>query len=129
MSKVVIEPVVTGRQRRQFFDLPWTIYQDDPNWIPPLRMNQRELLGFKRHPFHDFASMQHFLARLDGKVVGGLLRSTILAMSSDTTSNLVSSDSLNRSMISVWPMRFSTQLVAGCRAAGLTGSAGQSTPP
>ncbi len=70
MSKVVIEPVVTGRQRRQFFDLPWTIYQDDPNWIPPLRMNQRELLGFKRHPFHDFASMQHFLARLDGKVVG-----------------------------------------------------------
>ena len=70
MSEVLVEPVSTRRQRKQFFDLPWTIYQDDPMWIPPLRMSQKELLGFRRHPIHDFITMQHFLAVRDGEPVG-----------------------------------------------------------
>jgi GNAT superfamily N-acetyltransferase len=71
MSEVLVEPVSTRRQRKQFFELPWKIYRDDPMWIPPLRGELKELLGFKkRHPFHDFATMQHFLATRDGEPVG-----------------------------------------------------------
>jgi len=28
-------------------------YKDDPNWVPPLWSVQKELVGFKKHPFYD----------------------------------------------------------------------------
>ncbi|HVC98216.1 MAG TPA: GNAT family N-acetyltransferase [Pirellulales bacterium] len=70
MSDVVVKPVMSRRDRRLFVDLPWTLYRGDPNWMPPLRMNQEELLGYRRHPFHQNADMQTFLAWRDGQVCG-----------------------------------------------------------
>ena len=32
-----------------FWNLPWSHYQGDPNWIPPLRLNQKEMVGYKHH--------------------------------------------------------------------------------
>jgi GNAT superfamily N-acetyltransferase len=70
MSQVVVKPVASRGDRKRFIDLAWTLYRDDPHWMPPLIMNQKELLGYKRHPFHDNADMQTFLAWRDGQVVG-----------------------------------------------------------
>ncbi|MEX0794652.1 MAG: GNAT family N-acetyltransferase [Pirellulaceae bacterium] len=70
MSEIVIEPVVQQSQRREFMELPWKLYRDDPHWIPPLRQNQRELLNFEPHPFYQQNQIQSFLARRDGQVVG-----------------------------------------------------------
>ncbi|HUY37078.1 MAG TPA: GNAT family N-acetyltransferase [Pirellulales bacterium] len=70
MSEVVVKPVSSRRERRSFVDLPWTLYRGDPNWMPPLRMNQEELLGYRRHPFHQYADVQTFLAWCDGNVCG-----------------------------------------------------------
>ncbi len=70
MSDVVVKPVSSRRDRRLFVDLPWTLYRGDPNWMPPLRVNQEELLGYRRHPFHQNADMQTFLAWRDGQVCG-----------------------------------------------------------
>ena len=46
MSPIEIVPVEGRRDKKRFFHLPWKLYRDDPNWIPPLRSNQWELLGF-----------------------------------------------------------------------------------
>jgi GNAT superfamily N-acetyltransferase len=46
------------------------LYQDDPNWIPPLRDNQKRLLGWKRHAFYEHAEAESFVARRAGDVVG-----------------------------------------------------------
>lgn len=70
MAKVEIVPVDSRKTRRQFFDLPWELYAGDPNWIPPIRMVQKELLGFRRHPFHDDAQVRNFLALRDGRPAG-----------------------------------------------------------
>jgi len=70
MANVSIQPVETRRQKRQFVALPWTLYRDDPNWIPPLRVNIKELVGFKRHPFHDVADVRTWLAMRDGAPCG-----------------------------------------------------------
>jgi len=70
MSGLEIIRVETSRDKKQFFNWLWEHYKDDPNWIPPLRANQKELLGFKKHPFHERAKVQAFLARRDGKVCG-----------------------------------------------------------
>jgi GNAT superfamily N-acetyltransferase len=73
MAGLTIIPVETARQRRQFLDLPWQIYRGDPHWIPPLRQNQRELVGYCHHPFYDDAEGQTFLALREGRACGRLL--------------------------------------------------------
>src|SRR5258708_7252094 len=70
MSDVVVKPVSSRRDRRLFVDLPWMLYRGDPNSMPPLRMNQEELLGSRLHPCRQNADMQTFLAWLDGQVCG-----------------------------------------------------------
>jgi GNAT superfamily N-acetyltransferase len=65
-------PVVSRRHRKLFFNLPWDLYRSDPNWIPPIRIVQKELLNFRHHPFYDHADVRHFLALQDGQPVGRL---------------------------------------------------------
>jgi GNAT superfamily N-acetyltransferase len=50
--------------------LPWRIYQDDPQWVPPLLGELEKVLNPKKHPFHKHAETALFLARRDGEVVG-----------------------------------------------------------
>jgi GNAT superfamily N-acetyltransferase len=45
----------------------------DPMWVPPLRGQQKELVGFARHPFYATAQSQAFVARRDGEMVGRLV--------------------------------------------------------
>ncbi len=70
MAELTIKPVETRKEQRQFVDLAWTINRDDENWIPPLRRNLEELVGFRKHPFHDFATVRNWLAWREGKPVG-----------------------------------------------------------
>ncbi|HTU26908.1 MAG TPA: N-acetyltransferase [Pirellulales bacterium] len=66
----VVKPVETRRERKAFLELPWQLYRDDPNWIPPLRLNQKELVGYAHHPFYDDAKGQTFLALSGGRAIG-----------------------------------------------------------
>ena len=70
MTSLKIHAVETRAQKKQFFQLPWQLSSDDPYWIPPLRRNQQELLGFKPHPFYDTNEIRHFLAVRGGEPVG-----------------------------------------------------------
>lgn len=70
MGSVLVKPVRSWGDRRRFVDLAWSLYRGDPNWIPPLRGNQRELLGYSRHAFYDNGRCQTFLAWRDGRPVG-----------------------------------------------------------
>jgi GNAT superfamily N-acetyltransferase len=70
LSIVTVKPVHTRRQRRSFLNLPWRIYRDSPQWIPPLRGNQAELVGYRRHPFYMDAEIQTFLAYRGSEICG-----------------------------------------------------------
>ncbi|HVX13039.1 MAG TPA: N-acetyltransferase [Pirellulales bacterium] len=70
MTEVVVQPVESRRDERRFVRFPFELYRDDPNWMPPLLGNQRELLNYKRHPFYDNAECQTFLAHRDGQLCG-----------------------------------------------------------
>ena len=63
-------PVETRRDERQFLELPWTLYESDPNWIPPLRQNQKEMVNYRSHPLYDENRIQTFLATMNGAPVG-----------------------------------------------------------
>jgi hypothetical protein len=70
MSSLIVKAVQTRKEKSQFFKLPWQLYRNDPNWIPPLRGNQLELLNYKPHPFYDDGEIQTFLALRGGRPCG-----------------------------------------------------------
>jgi GNAT superfamily N-acetyltransferase len=78
MVETVIQAVNTRTERKAAFNLPWKLYHNDPNWIPPLRQNQLELMGFRKHPFYDRNEVQVFLATQNGKAVGRIAAITNL---------------------------------------------------
>ncbi len=56
--------------QKVFMQFAWEHYRGDPNWVPPLRQNQKELLGFAPHPFYDRNECENFLVFKDGKIAG-----------------------------------------------------------
>src|SRR5271154_7090168 len=65
-----VRPVVTRRDLRTFIKLPWRLYRDEPNWVPPLLMDVKKRLDRKKNPFFKHAEVQYFLAWRDGRAVG-----------------------------------------------------------
>lgn len=61
------------RDRNAFLDLPWALHKHDPLWVPPLRGQQKELVGFARHPFYLTAQSQAFVAQKNHRIVGRIL--------------------------------------------------------
>ncbi|MHC4404048.1 MAG: GNAT family N-acetyltransferase [Planctomycetota bacterium] len=70
MSDLVVKPVTSRRERGRFLKLPWRLYRDDPNWVPPLRSDQKEMVGFRKHPFYRKNEIQTFLAYRSGDACG-----------------------------------------------------------
>ncbi len=69
-----IEVVAVDNQKtlKQFVELPYTLYRNDPYWVPPLRIAVKELLDRRKHPFYANAEVEFCLALRDGRVVGRL---------------------------------------------------------
>jgi hypothetical protein len=70
MSPLAVRPVQSRRDERQFGELAWRIYRDDPRWVPPLAHDEEERLGFRPHPFYARNACQAFLAVRGEEVVG-----------------------------------------------------------
>ncbi len=69
-DRLRIVPVRSWGEQRAFINYPWRLYEGDPNWMPPLIMNIKEMLNFKHHPYYDKNKIQAFLAYRDDMVVG-----------------------------------------------------------
>ncbi|HEY1458298.1 MAG TPA: hypothetical protein VGF15_07245 [Solirubrobacteraceae bacterium] len=65
-----VRPVRTRRDLRTFIRLPWRLYRDEPNWVPPLLMDLNKRLDQKKNPFFKHAEAQYFLAYRDGRPLG-----------------------------------------------------------
>jgi hypothetical protein len=65
-----VRPVKIKKDLKKFIHFPWTIYKDDPSWIPPLLMEEKNRLNQKKNPFFQHAEQELFLAERDGKLVG-----------------------------------------------------------
>ncbi|MFP4113417.1 MAG: GNAT family N-acetyltransferase [Spirochaetota bacterium] len=67
---VVVSPVSTQKDLMAFIKLPWKLYRDDPNWVPPLIADQKTLLSREKNPFFQHATVEYFLAEKDGEIAG-----------------------------------------------------------
>ncbi len=57
-------------QVRRFIRIPYRLYANHPQWVPPLFGDVELLLNREKHPFHEFASADFFIAVRDGRDVG-----------------------------------------------------------
>ena len=67
---LVITPVTSKADKKAFVDLPWRLYANDPNWVPPLKSEVYGVIEPSKNPYFGHAEAKYFLARRDGQVVG-----------------------------------------------------------
>ena len=69
---LIIEKVDTDNkeQVKRFVELPYRLYKDCPQWVPPLYVDSYLSLNRKKHPFFEHSEADFFLAVRDGKIVG-----------------------------------------------------------
>jgi len=53
-----------------FFEFPWTLYKDDPNWTPPLLSMRRDQLNKQKNPAWEYMEGDYFGAFRDEQIVG-----------------------------------------------------------
>ncbi len=58
------------KQVKRFVELPFRIYANCPQWVPPLNVDAYNQLNRKKHPFHEHSDVDFFLAVRDGRDVG-----------------------------------------------------------
>jgi GNAT superfamily N-acetyltransferase len=69
-ADLVITPVSGKAALKAFVELPWAIYANDPNWVPPLKAEVYGLLTPGKNPFHEHAEHEYFIAKRGNEVVG-----------------------------------------------------------
>jgi GNAT superfamily N-acetyltransferase len=67
---VEVKPVATKRDLMRFIKLPWRLYRNEPNWVPPLISERKRFLDRSKNPFFEHAEAEYFLAWRDGRPVG-----------------------------------------------------------
>src|SRR4030042_2709753 len=60
----------SGKAWENFIHFPSRFARKNPNWGPPLLMDQKVLLNPQKHPFYQHAEARFFLALRDGKPAG-----------------------------------------------------------
>jgi GNAT superfamily N-acetyltransferase len=65
-----VRPVATKRELTHFIKLPWQLYRNEPNWVPPLISERKKFLDRDENPFFEHAEAEYFLAWRDGEPVG-----------------------------------------------------------
>ncbi len=57
-----IRPVASKRELDTFIKLPWRLYRNEPNWVPPLLFDRKRFFDRNRNPFFKHAEVEFFLA-------------------------------------------------------------------
>jgi GNAT superfamily N-acetyltransferase len=57
-------------QVSRFIDLPYRLYRDHPQWVPPIRSDVELMLNKEKHPLYEHSDAAFFLAEQNGEVVG-----------------------------------------------------------
>lgn len=70
VDDVAVTPVQSVADRDEFIRFPYSLYEGDPNWVPPLIMERRDFLDPRKNPWFEFGKVELLIARRAGKVVG-----------------------------------------------------------
>lgn len=67
---IEVRPADDRKTFKHFVQLPYQIYDGDPNWVAPLIRDVKTAFNKKKHPFYTHSEVQPFVAFRDGRPVG-----------------------------------------------------------
>jgi hypothetical protein len=69
---ITVEKLETNSrsQVKRFVDIPYRLYKNQPQWVPPLRIDVEMQLNRKKHPFYERSNADFFIAVSNGHDVG-----------------------------------------------------------
>lgn len=69
-SPVQVRKVENKADHKAFFGFPWSVYKNDPNWVPPLLSIRRDLLDKKKNPAWEYMEGDYYAAWRGDQIVG-----------------------------------------------------------
>jgi ribosomal protein S18 acetylase RimI-like enzyme len=73
MGELVIKEVLTRKDRRDFIYLPKKVHKNEPDWLPPIYMDEWELYNKKKNKSYLYADAILLVAYIDNKPVGRIM--------------------------------------------------------
>jgi hypothetical protein len=73
MGELIIKEVLTRKDRREFIFLPEKVHKNEPEWLPPIYMDEWELYNKKKNKSYQYADAILLLAYRDKKPVGRIM--------------------------------------------------------
>ncbi len=73
MEKITLREVVTRKELRDFIYLPEKVHRNEPAWLPPIYMDERELYDKKKNKSYGYADALLLLAYRGKKPVGRIM--------------------------------------------------------
>ena len=73
MGEIIIKEVQTKKEKRKFIYLPSKVHKNDPNWLPPIYMDEWELFDEKKNKSYLYADTVLYLACRGKKIVGRIM--------------------------------------------------------
>jgi len=73
MGGLVIKEVLNKNDRRDFIYLPEKVHKNEPDWLPPIYMDEWELYDRKKNKSYKYADAILYLAYRDNKPVGRIM--------------------------------------------------------
>ncbi|MBE0679599.1 MAG: hypothetical protein IH592_12625 [Bacteroidales bacterium] len=73
MGEITVKEVVTRKDLRDFIYLPEKVHHNEPEWLPPIYMDEWELFDRKKNKSFGYADALILLAYRDGKPAGRIM--------------------------------------------------------
>lgn len=67
---ITIKEALTKKEMREFVTFPFSLYKDNPYWVPPIISEELESFDRSKNPAFENAEAQFFIAYKDGKIAG-----------------------------------------------------------
>jgi hypothetical protein len=73
MAEIILKEVQTRKGLHDFIFLPEKVHKDEPDWLPPIYMDERLLYNKKKNKSYKYADALLLLAYRDGKPAGRIM--------------------------------------------------------
>jgi len=73
MSEIIVKEVFTRKELREIIYLPSKVHKKQPEWLPPIYMDEWQLFDRKKNRSYQYADAIFYLAWKNGKPVGRIM--------------------------------------------------------
>lgn len=70
MNKIIIKEVVLKKDLKKFILFPYSLYKNNPYWVPPIQSNEIDCLEKTKNPAFEYCEAKYWLAYKDDIIVG-----------------------------------------------------------